>query len=85
MKIEYNNTKYFKDNNLFTDKESKNINISIENNTIIIKGSQIDLIELADIIISVSKDERENLHIHIDKNTLINNESDYNEIIIEKY
>ena len=73
MKIEYKITKYFKDNNLFTDKESKNINISI------------DLVELADIIISVAKDERENSHIHIDKNTLINNESDYNEIIIEKY
>ena len=85
MKIEYNLTKYFKDNNLFKTNESENITIKKENETIIIKGKEKDLIELADIIISIVKDEKENSHIHIDKDTLINKESEISEIIIEKY
>lgn len=84
MEIEYKISKYFKDNNLFTNDKVSNITITNENEILSIKGSAIDLVELADILVSVAKDKNEVSHIHLDENTIINKDSEYKEIIIEK-
>ena len=82
MKIEYNITDYFEKNNLFDKKESNGLTIKKESNTLLIKGSKRDLIELADILVNLSKEQTS--HIHIDNLTLLNKKSDFSEIIIEK-
>jgi hypothetical protein len=80
MNIEYNITKYFEDNNLFDASESNGLIIKENSNTITIKGSSKDLIELADLIVHVAKNKT---HIHLDDLTTINKDSNIKEIIIE--
>ena len=84
MDIEYKISKYFKDNNLFINDKVSDITITNENEILNIKGSAIDLVELADILVSVAKDKNEVSHIHLDENTIISKDSKYKEIIIEK-
>ncbi|MEE3343382.1 MAG: hypothetical protein VZS44_04775 [Bacilli bacterium] len=85
MKIEYNITKYFENNNLFDDTISDGLKIlKDENDNILITGSSVDLVNLADILVNVAMDKGENPHIHIDDLTLLDKNSDYKEIIIEK-
>ena len=80
MNIEYNLTKYFEDNNLFDNSTSDGLIINQDSNTIIIKGSSKDLVELADLIVHVAKNKT---HIHVDDLTIINKDSNIKEIIIE--
>lgn len=84
MNIEYKITKYFEDNNLFSNNNSSNITITNDNGILNIKGSEKDLVELADILVSVAKDKNERTHIHLDENTIIDKDSEFKEIIIEK-
>ena len=82
MENKYYITDYFEKNNLFDSNDSKGLIIKNDSKTIQIIGSSRDLIELADHLVNVAISKNE--HIHIDDLTLINKESDYKEIIIEK-
>ena len=77
MENKYYIKDYFEKNNLFDF-------IKNDSKTIQIIGSSRDLIELADHLVNVAISKNKNEHIHIDDLTLINKESDYKEIIIEK-
>ena len=83
MNIDYEITRYFDDNNLFDSNEKDGLMISYDFNSLIIKGNSRDLVELADILISLSK-SKDNNHIHLDDLTLINKDSLIKDIIIEK-
>ena len=83
MNIDYEITRYFDDNNLFDSNEKDGLMISNDFNSLIIKGNSRDLVELADILISLSK-SKDNNHIHLDDLTLINKDSLIKDIIIEK-
>ncbi len=83
MNIDYEITRYFDDNNLFDSNEKDGLMISTDSNSLIIKGNSRDLVELADILISLSK-SKDNNHIHLDDLTLINKDSLIKDIIIEK-
>ena len=82
MDIKYNITKYFEDNNLFDNNLSNGLTITSDKNILLIKGSSKDLVELADILVNIAKEKE--AHIHIDNLTIINNNSKYKELIIEK-
>ena len=84
MKIEYKITKYFNDNNLFKNNNYEELLIDKNDNAITIKGSAPYLVELADILVSIAKEESKTSHIHLDNSTIISNESEIKEIIIEK-
>ncbi len=84
MNIKYKITEYFEKNDLFDMNESFGLTIKYENNTLLIKGSSIDLIELADILTNLALAKLDKMHIHIDELTLLNKESNLSEIIIEK-
>ena len=84
MNIKYKITEYFDNNNLFDNEISTGLKIKNDSNTLYIEGSSKDLIELADILVSISASKDKNPHIHIDDLTLINKESEIKEIIIEK-
>ena len=60
------------------------ISISLIDDEIIIKGSKQDLIELSDYIKRVALSENKNDHLHLDKLSLIDNDSDISNLIIEK-
>ena len=77
-------SKYIKEKNIEIDNSGAGIKISHDYDCFIISGSQSDLIELADYITSVALSKDKNDHIHIDNTTLINEESDVKELIIEK-
>lgn len=66
------------------NNKSQGIIIHIENEELVIKGNKLDLIELADYIISVALSEEEISHIHLDELTIINNSSNIKSMIIEK-
>ena len=83
MNIDYEITRYFDDNNLCDSNEKDGLMISTDSNSLIIKGNSRDLVELADILISLSK-SKDNNHIHLDDLTLINKDSLIKDIIIEK-
>ena len=69
---------------------NKNINhfdgltIKSDSNILLIKGSSNDLIELADLITKLASEKTKGAHLHIDELTLLNKNSDFSEIIIEK-
>ena len=84
MEIKYYITDYFEKNNLFDSEDSNGLIIKNDSNTLQIKGSSKDLIELADLLVNVALSKNKNEHIHIDDLTLINEDSHYKEIIIEK-
>ena len=76
---------YLKENSYdLNDKNSVGIIITKNKNEIVIKGSRIDLVELADYILDVALSESNNDHIHIDDLTLINKNSNIKNLIIEK-
>ena len=76
--------KYIKDNNIKIDDNKEGLEINYISNEISIKGSQSDLLELADYILSLALSDNTKDHIHIDDLSLINNDSNIKEIIIEK-
>lgn len=84
MKIEYKITEYFEKNNLFDSDEAEGITIKNDDNLLTIEGKSRDLVELADLLANLAKDNSKGAHIHIDNSTLLNEESDVKEIIIEK-
>ena len=83
MDIDYKITEYFDNNNLFDCDESRDLLLKIDSKTLLVKGNSRDLVELADVLVSVAKN-KENTHVHLDDLTLINNNSDIKEIVIEK-
>lgn len=84
MNIVYKITDYFEKNNLFDNDNKNGLIIKNDNNTLLIKGSSRDLIELADLLTNLALEKNKDGHIHIDDLTLLNKESDFSEIIIEK-
>ena len=83
MDIDYKITEYFDNKNLFDCDKSKDLLLKIDSKTLLVKGNSRDLVELADVLVSVAKN-KENTHVHLDDLTLINNNSDIKEIVIEK-
>ena len=83
MNIYYEISKYFEYNNLFDSEVKNELLVNVDFNILIIKGKSRDLVELADILVSLSK-SKDNNHIHLDSLTLVNNNSLIKEIIIEK-
>ena len=74
---------FLKDNSYDLEEDkSKGIEVNNDNGQLVIKGSRLDLIELADYITSVALSE--NGHIHLDNLTIIKDDSKIKEIIIEK-
>lgn len=82
MDVEYKITKYFEDNGLFKSDSQNGLIIKSEADSVVIKGDSRDLVGLADILVSIAKQDK--AHMHIDDLTLINKESEISEIIIEK-
>lgn len=82
-------SEYLKKLNLYpTNEEPTDLGIQIfvnENKELLIKASSNDLVELSDLLISLatSKNESGN-HFHIDDLTLIDEESQITDVIIEK-
>lgn len=60
------------------------ITISLDNNELVIKGSKLDLIDLANYIVNLALSNNNRDHIHIDDLTLIDKDSKINSLIIEK-
>jgi hypothetical protein len=60
------------------------INISLNDSELIIKGNKEDLLELIDYISRIANSKNEKDHIHLDENSLIDNNSSIKELIIEK-
>ena len=73
-----------KESNIDLSNNSLGLKISLDNNELLIKGSKLDLIELADYINSVALSEKEKDHLHIDDLTLIDSNSSIKNLIIEK-
>lgn len=84
MKIEYKITEYFEKNGLFDSEKTSGLSIKNDNDILLIEGSSRDLIELADLLTSLALEKNEGAHIHIDDLSLLNKESSFSEIIIEK-
>ena len=84
MDINYRITKYFNENNLFENDKSNVILIKTDDGSITIKGNSRDLVELADLLVSVAASKEKGEHIHVDSLTTLNAQSDFSEIIIEK-
>ena len=84
MKIEYKISEYCDQNHLFNTDERKGIRVSTQDNAFLIEGSPRDLVELADLLVNVSLSKSENEHIHLDTNTLIREDSEIPEMIIER-
>ena len=60
------------------------INIKLEDNELLIKGSKEDLLELAEYINKVATSNNKNDHIHLDELTIIDENSVIKNVIIEK-
>ena len=60
------------------------INIKVNNKELVISGKQYDLVELANYIIKVALSNNERDHLHLDNLTIINEDSNIEELIIEK-
>ena len=74
---------YLKEDNYNLKKDYQGITLNINNKELLIKGKQIDLIELADYILDIALSEEKD-HLHLDNLTIINNNSNIKELIIEK-
>ena len=76
---------YLKENNYNLDDDNLNgITIECTLDQVVIKGSKLDLIDLADLIVSTALSEYKNDHAHVDDLSLINEDSHIKEIVIEK-
>ena len=69
---------------LFDSEKTSGLSIKYDNEILLIEGSSRDLIELADLLTSLALEKNEGAHIHIDDLSLLNKESSFSEIIIEK-
>lgn len=84
MKIEYRIKEYFEKNKLIGDEKQEGIIIHQDGEELLIEGTTGDLVELADLIVNVAVAKTKGVHIHIDQNTLLSENSDIKEIIIQK-
>ena len=66
------------------EEHEEGIDLSINGTEITIKGTSSDLIELADYILKVASSKEKTDHIHLEKNTLLGEKSEIEELIIEK-
>ena len=77
--------KILKENNYEIENSNSNgLNISFNDNEVVIKGDKTYLIELANYIVNIALSDNEKDHIHIDELTLIDKDSEIKNIIIEK-
>ena len=76
---------YLKDRGYKLDDDYSLLDISSNKDEVVISGSQIDLIELADYIVSVALSDNSTDHLHLDDLTLINKNSNIKNLIIEKH
>lgn len=58
--------------------------INENNNEVLIKGKKEDLEELANYILKVANSNQKNDHLHLDELTIISDNSDIKNLIIEK-
>ena len=75
---------FLKEKGYEIDDKSNGININYDNNDLVIKGTKYDLIELANYIINVAISNNDKDHLHLDDLTIINEESNIKNLIIEK-
>ena len=76
---------YLKEKDIKIDKNIfSGISINNYNNEIVIKGKQLDLLELANYLVKVALSSNDKDHIHLDDLTLLNRDSDIKNLIIEK-
>ena len=75
---------FLKEKGYEIDNKSNGININYDNNDLVIKGNKYDLIELANYIINVAISNNDKDHLHLDDLTIINEESNIKNLIIEK-
>lgn len=81
-KIDIN--KYLEDNNYnLESNDSDGLKINLDNE-LLIKGTKNDLIELSEYILNIALSDNEKDHIHLDELSLISDESNIKELIIEK-
>ncbi len=66
------------------NKSSNGIKLSLQNDELVIKGNESDLIELADYIVKIALSNQKQDHLHLDELTLIHHESTIKNLIIEK-
>ena len=78
-------SKYLKDNNIYPINEGEyGLKIKImDTGELYIDGDSDSLIDLADLLVSLSQ-TREKDHVHINKDSIISDESKISELIIEK-
>lgn len=84
MNIEYKITDYFEKRNLFDSDSENGLIIQQNANVLYIKGSSRDLIGLADLLTNLALEKHTGVHIHIDELSLLNKDSTFSEIVIEK-
>ncbi len=80
-------TKCLKNENLYTSENivSTGLSLELENNSLVLKGSAIDLIEFADLLIALAiSGEDKGQHFHIDNLTLIDNNSKISEVVLQR-
>ena len=75
---------FLKEKGYEIDNKSNGININYDNNDLVIKGTKYDLIELANYIVNVAISNNDKDHLHLDDLTIINEESNIKNLIIEK-
>ena len=77
--------KIIKDNNYEIEESNSNgLNICNYDNEITIKGDKTDLIDLANYIVNIALSDNDSDHIHLDELTIIDNNSEIKNLIIEK-
>ena len=64
--------------------KSKDIMIRTNNDEVVITGNKTDLIELANYITKLANSNQEKDHIHLDNLTIIDENSNIKNLIIEK-
>ena len=75
---------YLEKNSIQTNTNFQGIELSRNQREVLIKGTQSDLIELADYILDIALSEEKKDHVHLGKDTLLNDKSEIEELIIEK-
>ena len=79
-------SKYLKDNNLYPEVEEEygtKIEV-LDTGELLIKGDSKSLIDLADLLVSLSLSKEEGNHFHIGKESIIDDDSKIEEVIIER-
>lgn len=76
---------YLREKDIKIDKNNfSGISIESYNDEMVIKGKQLDLLELANYIIAIALSNNNRDHIHLDDLTLLSKDSNIKELIIEK-